>query len=301
MTTKPEIPPYFSPASDTATKELETMAAFDLPPPHYAAPTESQMEHALDTKALLQRFRILQQQQAAEAETYLRHLLNADRPEKSPTTMFSDDTFPVHREEDSPRTIASPLREPRKRMFYVGVRPQPRSTVTSTVASHTGLECVKAVLNAPAKKCFPVCMRDVARCVVSSHVFLLASSLVVVANAICVTYYLDRGVRHSTGGATRELPWNQEEGKLDLMFAVIFTIELFLRFLKDELELFITTHPDFVWNLLDLLVVSCEWFDRCLTASVEAGSDIDVSVLRTLRIFRIVRLVRFIRLLLIVS
>ena len=46
-----ETPPYFRPASDAGTTELQTMEAFELPPPNFESPEQSQTEHALDTKA----------------------------------------------------------------------------------------------------------------------------------------------------------------------------------------------------------------------------------------------------------
>lgn len=80
----------------------------------------------------------------------------------------------------------------------------------------------------------------------------------------------------------------------EVIFALVFTVELLLRFGKYELQFF--TEPEFAWNYLDLAVIMGAWFELTFTALTDADqTDSSLSFLRVLRVLRIIRSFRLVR------
>eukprot|EP00931_Biecheleriopsis_adriatica_P056955 TRINITY_DN33784_c0_g1_i1.p1 TRINITY_DN33784_c0_g1~~TRINITY_DN33784_c0_g1_i1.p1 ORF type:complete len:651 (+),score=128.89 TRINITY_DN33784_c0_g1_i1:53-1954(+) len=84
----------------------------------------------------------------------------------------------------------------------------------------------------------------------------------------------------------------------DLLFLVVFTIELVLRLVADGSFFVRLDNPELRWNIMDILLVSFALVEEVIATS--ASNDalagmLDVTFLRTLRMFRLVRIARLIR------
>lgn len=85
---------------------------------------------------------------------------------------------------------------------------------------------------------------------------------------------------------------------LNVVYAVLFTMEVMLRLLGSGCSMFIWSSHDWAWNCLDLFVVVSSWVELLLH-SLEGNSSIsgnrNLRMLRLLRFGRLVRVVRVVR------
>jgi len=112
----------------------------------------------------------------------------------------------------------------------------------------------------------------------------------VLLNAIFIGWQVEYFAIHSV------LPSFQRTG--ELIFCIIFSVELFLRIVAERLKFFVT--PDLGWNVFDIGVVFMMVAEQILDAmSANLSSSVlsQMSMLRVLRLVRVVRVLKVIRVL----
>lgn len=83
---------------------------------------------------------------------------------------------------------------------------------------------------------------------------------------------------------------------VSILFTCIFTVELVMNLVYQQMYYFSRRSPDFWWNAFDAVIVFlCLVDEIILVAGVESSNLSDVSALRLLRIMRLVRIMRIIR------
>jgi voltage-gated sodium channel len=81
-------------------------------------------------------------------------------------------------------------------------------------------------------------------------------------------------------------------GSVELMFDVMFTIEVFMKFLAEDIYMWMG--DDWFWNCLDTFLVLSGWVKLLAGNSLHAGMSVS-RVVRLARLFRILRVVRVVR------
>lgn len=84
---------------------------------------------------------------------------------------------------------------------------------------------------------------------------------------------------------------------LDLMFTMVFTMELILRLVAEGREFFSWNNRNLTWNFLDSVVVGSALLEEIFLIIASAGQLPTMQAMRLLRILRLVRVVRVIRVL----
>jgi len=125
---------------------------------------------------------------------------------------------------------------------------------------------------------------DVLKRFVDSRAFTGTVAFLIFTNTIFTAIEVDQ----SMDKALKQPPEKVESfwSTINLVFTIIFAVELFLRFVAYRIELF--TSDDMYWNFWDVIVVTSSIVE-------ELVAGIDVSALRALRILRLVRTLRIIR------
>jgi hypothetical protein len=107
---------------------------------------------------------------------------------------------------------------------------------------------------------------------------------------------MDRCIEHWNNGNVGNLPSQPFWMSLvDAVFAAIFTLELLLRLIAEEMMFFFS--EDWRWNLMDVTVVLTAWVEVLAMFLPDFGGTSDVSFLRVFRMLRVLRSVRIIRVL----
>lgn len=132
--------------------------------------------------------------------------------------------------------------------------------------------------------------RDVLKRFVDSKAFTGTVAFLIFANTIVTALEVDLNMTR----ALKEPPQSVEEfwSTINLVFTIMFAVELFLRFVAYRLDLF--TSDDVYWNLWDVIVVVSSIVEE-LVAGIEMSALRALRILRLVRTLRIIRVVRFFR------
>mmetsp|Transcript_55171 Transcript_55171/g.159771 ORF Transcript_55171/g.159771 Transcript_55171/m.159771 type:complete len:836 (+) Transcript_55171:129-2636(+) len=123
---------------------------------------------------------------------------------------------------------------------------------------------------------------------VHCRTFQSATSLLILLNALYIGVSTEV-ILHAEKGGT---PANEFIDQVEFFFAVVFSLELMLRFLAERVMFFVGF--DWKWNLMDSLLVGSSIFDIVLNSM--GSSDSAASNITTARILRLARFARLFRL-----
>mmetsp|Transcript_59944 Transcript_59944/g.134717 ORF Transcript_59944/g.134717 Transcript_59944/m.134717 type:complete len:737 (+) Transcript_59944:75-2285(+) len=120
---------------------------------------------------------------------------------------------------------------------------------------------------------------------IRGHTFDLVCAVVVLAHAVVIAAQIEYLYEHKSGSNSLQ--------KLDVVFVVIYVLELLLRLWASGCVRFIAGR-DRLWNIGDAIVVGISVFYLLVEQAGPTGLTF-VRVLRTLRVVRVVRIVRITR------
>eukprot|EP00927_Polykrikos_kofoidii_P001948 TRINITY_DN10754_c0_g4_i1.p1 TRINITY_DN10754_c0_g4~~TRINITY_DN10754_c0_g4_i1.p1 ORF type:complete len:665 (+),score=66.80 TRINITY_DN10754_c0_g4_i1:213-2207(+) len=112
---------------------------------------------------------------------------------------------------------------------------------------------------------------------------------IVISNSLLVGLQTEEAIR----GPERSVVYTV----MDVLFTLVFSVELFFRIYYERLRFLSWNRSSFGWNLLDCIVIANSILESGLAISRVEQTLVKVSVLRMLRVFRLARLLRTVKLL----
>jgi len=157
------------------------------------------------------------------------------------------------------------------------------------------------VLKWMSRNRLPKAIHEVCSSIVDSNFFHGVVSGVIILNAVFVgimtNYVMDEAMSHWS-----ELPVGKTSSEVlrlgtwihivDFVFTVLFTIEMIVRVLADELRFFCGNTSKL--NVMELLLVTESWLDVALSSTHYFQ---DLTIVRVVRVFRVIRSLRVVRVL----
>jgi len=134
--------------------------------------------------------------------------------------------------------------------------------------------------------------RSLLQRVTDSHFYEVFSATLIMANALFIGWQTQVAGREIRDQKQSETP---ADLIISIVFTVIFTIELGLRWIADGCCTFFQS-DDLPWNLMDIFIVGLAIVD-CMLEALNARSTMtnNIAVLRVLRILRVVKIARIVR------
>jgi len=159
----------------------------------------------------------------------------------------------------------------------------------------------RSFLTFMSRKRLPKNFHERCSLIVESHLFNVVVSVVILLNAVFIAFMTNSIMSEATSHWSK-LSVGETSSKVlrldfwmrmvDVAFSVLFTLELIIRLLADELRFFCGNTSKL--NMVELLLVVASWTDIALANTQYLEN---ISIVRVVRVFRVIRSVRVIRVL----